>query len=707
MSTATKRSLPVTRDVVNHVFNEVKEYSKNTGQIPTDDYDYHLAFPGFRRHIRSHSTALIDLMDKCCQLLPKRRRIHLEPVDAETPQLSEAQRTAVMETIDSLLENVDSVLDDLRGRKMHSDDQLSLTFGSVLGGGTDLATSADSANGFMQIAHVMRPQLTFEAPVDNSTEPFVPVYYDVNGIQHTATEGVHPFANEINTFNPPAEQLMPRPEIPYPPLETCPLRFIDSKETLKAMVQEISQTTEIAIDLEHHDFYTYQGFTCLMQISTRSSDYIVDCLRLRSSMHLLAPVFLNSSILKVLHGAREDIRWLQKDFALYLVNFFDTGIALQTLHMPYSLAFAVDHFCQVKLNKKYQTADWRVRPLPAEMVEYARQDTHYLLYIHDRLRALLLNSENRSAVGNLLVHVYKESRQLSLRLYEKPVLNPSETYKIALGRSLGGLSTSQERVAREIFNWRDCMAREVDDCPTAVLHLSSVLAIASKLPMTAKDLLRCCSPVSATVRAHVSHLVDIVKATVVTERSVAAGEPAHGTGGNSASLKVAFFAGQRRLGEYRPMTGALPSVSTVIAPAYPTVATVTENGKAPSEWFIAMQHLSKRIAARPMPQVPLPGNEISAMIHSLALKNAASVAAHAGQLENREEDIQVPPVDPDNLDDEMKGETVAVKTPADLEEVEPARVPAEEGAVSLRQVYGTGPSNRRRAAKKSSPQRRK
>uniref|UniRef100_A0A0A9Z1D5 Exosome component 10 n=1 Tax=Lygus hesperus TaxID=30085 RepID=A0A0A9Z1D5_LYGHE len=190
-----------------------------------------------------------------------------------------------------------------------------------------------------------------------------------------------------------------------------------------------------------------------MQISSRFTDYVIDCIQLRNEMHRLAPLFLNNKILKVLHGAREDVRWLQKDFGLYLVNFFDTGIALQTLHMPHSLAFAVDHFCQVKLDKKYQTADWRVRPLPAEMVHYARCDTHYLLYIYDRLQSLLMNSESRGGgVGNLLLHVYQESQRLALEQYVKPVHDDMQSYKVFLGRSLAGLNGLQEKVAREVYN---------------------------------------------------------------------------------------------------------------------------------------------------------------------------------------------------------------------------------------------------------------
>jgi len=40
----------------------------------------------------------------------------------------------------------------------------------------------------------------------------------------------------------------------------------------------------------------------------------------------------------------------------------------------------------VQSDKKYQLADWRVRPLPEELMVYARMDTHYLLYIYDRLK---------------------------------------------------------------------------------------------------------------------------------------------------------------------------------------------------------------------------------------------------------------------------------------------------------------------------------
>jgi len=52
----------------------------------------------------------------------------------------------------------------------------------------------------------------------------------------------------------------------------------------------------------------------------------------------------------------------------------------------FSLAYLLQHHCGVAANKKYQLADWRIRPLPEEMLKYAREDTHYLLHIYDKLR---------------------------------------------------------------------------------------------------------------------------------------------------------------------------------------------------------------------------------------------------------------------------------------------------------------------------------
>ena len=101
--------------------------------------------------------------------------------------------------------------------------------------------------------------------------------------------------------------------------------YVSTKEQLEELHTYLNSVSEIAIDLEHHNVRTFQGITCLMQISTRTRDYIVDTLKLKLHLHVLLSVFANPKIVKVLHGADMDIQWLQRDFGLYVVNMFDTG----------------------------------------------------------------------------------------------------------------------------------------------------------------------------------------------------------------------------------------------------------------------------------------------------------------------------------------------------------------------------------------------
>ena len=63
-----------------------------------------------------------------------------------------------------------------------------------------------------------------------------------------------------------------------------------------------------------------------------------------------------------MHGADWDIPWLQRDFGLYVVNMFDTGVATHVLQLPkHSLAFLLQYCCGVEADKQYQLADWRIR----------------------------------------------------------------------------------------------------------------------------------------------------------------------------------------------------------------------------------------------------------------------------------------------------------------------------------------------------------
>ncbi len=179
-----------------------------------------------------------------------------------------------------------------------------------------------------------------------------------------------------------------------------PFEYISTLHALEHAVEEMGAFTEIAVDVEHHSIRTFQGITCLIQISTRAKDYIVDVLAIQavpssaaqplngvSNLQILNEIFCDPNIVKVFHGCARDILWLQRDCGIYIVNCFDTYQAGVELKLPsLSLAYLLMNYCHVSAQKQYQQADWRQRPLSKELIKYARDDTHYLLYIYDCLR---------------------------------------------------------------------------------------------------------------------------------------------------------------------------------------------------------------------------------------------------------------------------------------------------------------------------------
>lgn len=154
--------------------------------------------------------------------------------------------------------------------------------------------------------------------------------------------------------------------------------MVSTSAQLVALIDKLRVSKEIAIDLEYHSYRAYTGFVCLMQISTRDEDWIVDPFELRDELEDLNEVFTNPNIVKaryvlltlesranipqVLHGADSDVVWLQQDFNLYLVNMFDTFHASKVLEFPrHGLAALLEMYCDFSADKRYQLADWRIR----------------------------------------------------------------------------------------------------------------------------------------------------------------------------------------------------------------------------------------------------------------------------------------------------------------------------------------------------------
>ncbi|KAL6649251.1 hypothetical protein ACP70R_013475 [Stipagrostis hirtigluma subsp. patula] len=318
---------------------------------------------------------------------------------------------------------------------------------------------------------IPRPQDVYGIIVDNYN-PFKHVWLERS---KDDTRPVHPL--EKLTAEQFVDRNVPESEPVKPAdLKDTPFTLIEDQKGLLELSKKLKSVTEFAVDLEHNQYRSFQGLTCLMQISTRTEDFIVDTLKLRIYVGLLLREhFKDPTKRKVMHGADRDIMWLQRDFHIYVCNLFDTGQASRVLQMERnSLEHLLHHFCGVKANKEYQNADWRSRPLPDEMIKYAREDTHYLLYIYDLMRMRLQRESTRE--NDLLLEVQKRSNDICLQFYERELLTDT-SYLHIYGLQEHELSAKQLAVVAALHGWRDGIARQEDESTGYILPNKALIEI--------------------------------------------------------------------------------------------------------------------------------------------------------------------------------------------------------------------------------------
>lgn len=110
---------------------------------------------------------------------------------------------------------------------------------------------------------------------------------------------MHPYYYEITHIRYPERIFKPVVSSPPKDFADTPFTWISTSAGLQVMLARLRQALEVAVDLEHHDYRSYAGFVCLMQISTRDEDYIIDTLALREELVELNEIFTDSNIVKV------------------------------------------------------------------------------------------------------------------------------------------------------------------------------------------------------------------------------------------------------------------------------------------------------------------------------------------------------------------------------------------------------------------------
>lgn len=169
-----------------------------------------------------------------------------------------------------------------------------------------------------------------------------------------------------------------------PPPALAPPVLVADPDSLAELVSTLAAQPIVAVDTESNSLHAYRERVCLIQFSTPDADFIVDPIRV-ADLSGLGPFFASPGQQKVFHAAEYDIVCLKRDYQFDVTNIFDTMSAARTLGWPkVGLADILAVNFGVTMNKKFQRADWKRRPLTPEQLDYARLDTHYLIALREK-----------------------------------------------------------------------------------------------------------------------------------------------------------------------------------------------------------------------------------------------------------------------------------------------------------------------------------
>ena len=253
--------------------------------------------------------------------------------------------------------------------------------------------------------------------------------------------------------------------------------YLDTVPAVERFLSSIAGVTELALDTEGASFHRFVDRIYLLQLSTRDRHAVIDPLPI-GTPSALGTLLESPDVEVVFHDADYDLRLLEQDYGWKIRRIFDTRIAAQLLgYQAFGLAALLDRFFGVKLDKKHQRADWSMRPLTADMLDYAAQDTRYLLELKDRM------TEELVRLGRM-GWAREEFAQLEGTRWADE--DPSKAFLKLKGAR--DLTRRELAVLREMVPWRESVARQMDRATFRVLGNEQLFEVARKQPSTKEAL---------------------------------------------------------------------------------------------------------------------------------------------------------------------------------------------------------------------------
>ena len=230
-----------------------------------------------------------------------------------------------------------------------------------------------------------------------------------------------------------------------------PYIFVDTQPAFEDLISKLSSQKYISIDTESNSLFAYRGRLCLLQIASDNIHAIVDPLKVDISS--FETVLADNNIEKIFHSAEADIKTLKLEFNVKIRNIFDVMLAAKYMGTrKCGLESMVGSYFDVKLDKKFQKANWGARPLSEEMLKYAIGDVNYLKKLRN-----IFHTDLKKA--NFLNEIEEEFVKLTNLEVKESRFDKNGYLNYGASRKLNMLSLA---VLKEIYIAREKTASKLD-----------------------------------------------------------------------------------------------------------------------------------------------------------------------------------------------------------------------------------------------------
>lgn len=285
--------------------------------------------------------------------------------------------------------------------------------------------------------------------------------------------------------------------------------YIDNPADLAAYCAGLRHHSWFALDTEFMREKNYYPQLCLIQIATEDGAVCIDPFGIDDLGPLLELLY-DPNILKVFHAARQDLEIFHVMRGTPPTPVFDTQLAATLLGHGDQVGYGalVKETLGVELEKAHSRADWSLRPLTPEQLDYAADDVLYLVKVYLSQRAALEQN------GRLPWLAEDFAALSDPRTYESP---PQEAWRRIKGVNF--LKGVQLAVLQQLAAWREQQAQDSDRPRRWVLKDEVMFDMAKLMPGSLDQLARIRGLEKGTVERNGKRLLELIQQGKQTPKS--------------------------------------------------------------------------------------------------------------------------------------------------------------------------------------------